>query len=348
MVRFSEYMSSWLYASEGYYAKHKEIGKEGDFYTAVSSSMFFGGSIAKRLLMSIEEGFLPNDATIVEIGAHKGYLLADIIQFIYTLNPKLLEQLSFVVVEPFEENIQAQRQYFQDSFGEAVHVKHVSSLKELTCKAAFIVANEIFDAFPCELIKDGQMLYMDEHEPYFDRLDEEVGHTCKRYGIHKGEVGMGYESFAKEMTQACERFEFITFDYGDRLPRNDFSLRVYEKHQVYPFFALTDFIKDKGLQEEKSLKELFGKSDITYDVCFDHLIGAFEDAGVMLYSYAPQMRALVDFGLIELLEIMRANAKEEHYNEELRRVKTLIDPAFLGERFKMAHFRKEEKDENHT
>lgn len=57
-MKFSAYMNAWLYEKEGYYTKKRTIGKEGDFYTAVSTSMFFGGSIAKRLLRTIESGYL--------------------------------------------------------------------------------------------------------------------------------------------------------------------------------------------------------------------------------------------------------------------------------------------------
>jgi SAM-dependent MidA family methyltransferase len=92
-------MHEWLYGNEGYYTKERTIGKEGDFYTAVSTSMFFGGAIAKRLLSTIESGFLSSSCHVVEIGAHKGYLLADMIQFIYTLKPALLSSLKFVIVE---------------------------------------------------------------------------------------------------------------------------------------------------------------------------------------------------------------------------------------------------------
>ena len=90
MTKFSDYFEQWLYKEDGYYAKYKTIGKEGDFFTAVSTSKFFGGSIAKKLIQTIEEGFLPNDTTILEVGAHHGYLSADIIQFIYTADPSLL------------------------------------------------------------------------------------------------------------------------------------------------------------------------------------------------------------------------------------------------------------------
>ena len=93
MIKFNTYFNNWLYGDGGYYTDFKQIGKSGDFYTSVSSSKFFGGSIAKKLIKTIEDGFLSEDTTIVEIGAHHGYLIADIIQFIYTLKPELLKTL---------------------------------------------------------------------------------------------------------------------------------------------------------------------------------------------------------------------------------------------------------------
>lgn len=343
LVKFSEYMQEWLYSENGYYSKHKEIGKKGDFYTAVSSSMFFGGSIAKKLLNTIAEGYLPRETTIIEIGAHKGYLLADVIQFIYTLKPELLKDLTFTIVEPFEENRQAQKKYFEDSFGQEIKLNHVKSLKELSCKSAFLIANEIFDAFTCEVVYDDTMLFMENNEAIFKEIDNPTKEMASKYGITKGEVGVGYESFAKDMCSQIENFEFVTFDYGDKDSRGDFSLRIYENHKVHPFFALTDLVEDEKLKVDLELKDLFGESDITYDVNFKHLIGAFDEAGASLHSYSSQMKALIEFGLIELLDIMQKSATPEYYKSELNRVKTLIDPSFMGERFKMACFRKGKK-----
>ncbi|OYZ65543.1 MAG: hypothetical protein B7Y17_03325, partial [Sulfuricurvum sp. 24-42-5] len=88
---FSEYMHEWLYGKNGYYGSYNPIGKKGDFYTAVSTSKFFGGSIAQHIIKRIDEGFLAHDSLICEIGAHHGYLLADIIEFLHTLRPQLLQ-----------------------------------------------------------------------------------------------------------------------------------------------------------------------------------------------------------------------------------------------------------------
>ena len=337
-MKFSAYMNAWLYEKEGYYTKKRTIGKEGDFYTAVSTSMFFGGSIANKLLRTIESGYLSSSCCVVEIGAHKGYLLADMIQFIFSLKSEYLKSLQFVIVEPFEENQIMQKEYFHEAFGDAIQLLHVKSLEEFTCKEAFIVANEIFDAFACEVIKGEEMLFIEENKALFKPMDAQTREMAKALGLSKGELCLEYEPFAKALKCSCERYEFVTFDYGDTEAREDFSLRVYDKHQVYPFFALTTLVEE-NLRESKPFYELFQRSDITYDVNFTHLIDAFEKSGARVEMYATQMKALVEFGLIELLEILQKNVSEKAYNSEMNKVKILIDPSFMGERFKMVCFR---------
>ncbi len=340
-MQFSRYMHDWLYAKEGYYAKFRAIGKKGDFYTAVSSSMFFGGSIAKRFVDTVEEGFLPVDTTIIEIGAHQGYMLADIVQFIYTLKPKLLETLSFVIIEPQVENRLAQITYFKDSFGDLVTLHHVDTFEDLSLENAFIVANEIFDAFACELVKEDKMLYMREGTPIFDEQDAKTKALCSKYGIKSGEVAVDYEAFSVSMAKAIKKFEFVTFDYGDKEKRFDYSIRVYHKHQSYPFFALTEFVEDENEKpKDVSLESLYMQSDITYDVNFTHLIEAFKESGVACERYKTQLALLVEFGIIELLEMLLENTDEKTYNKEMNRAKVLIDPSFMGERFKGVVFRK--------
>ncbi len=327
-MTFSEYMYDWLYGESGYYSKYKEIGKAGDFYTAVSTSKFFGGTIAKHIIAVIDEGFLPKDTTICEIGAHKGYLLADIVQFIYTLRPELLNTLYFAIVERFDFLQEEQRRYFNDSFGDVISLHQVKSLQELQLESAFFIANEIFDAFPCELIYQDKTATLVDGKIVFEEEDAWVSEKAKKYHKDKGEIARGYEAFALEMKGAAKTFEFMTYDYGEMQARPDFSIRVYKDHEVFPLF-----------DESLNLDEVFSVSDITYDVTFEHVKDAYADAGIEMVDFKTQALALVDMGLLELLEILKEQAGEEAYAHELERAKQLIMPAFLGERFKMIRFR---------
>jgi SAM-dependent MidA family methyltransferase len=324
-------MGAWLYGPEGYYATYKAIGKEGDFYTSVSTSKFFGGTIAKHFIGLIDEGFLPEDTTVCEIGAHHGYFLADMVEFIYTLRPELLKTVKFVIIERFEALQEQQRNYFAESFGDAVDLSHFKSLDEMHVGSAFFVANEIFDAFPCELYYQGKTARVDDdHGVHFDLDDGWVKEKAEKYGKERGEIAVGYESFARSMARAAERFEFVSFDYGEMGARPDVSLRVYARHEVIPFF-----------DDKIDRKALFGKSDLTYDVTFEHVKDAYEEAGVTFVELKAQMTALVNMGIMDLLEMLRVHAEEKVYKQELEKVKMLIMPDFLGERFKMIRFRKE-------
>jgi SAM-dependent MidA family methyltransferase len=329
-MKFSDYMSEWLYGKDGYYATYKNIGKEGDFYTSVSTSKFFGGTVAKHIISLVDEGFLDKDATICEIGAHHGYFLADVVEFIYTLRPELLESFNFVIIERFDALQEFQSSYFKESFGDVVKLTHYKSLSKLRCENAFFIANEIFDAFPCELYYKGKSARVDKHEVIFDVDDICVEQKAKKYHKDRGEIALGYEEFAKEMTSTCKKFEFMSFDYGEMQARPDFSLRVYSKHEVIPFF-------DESIKRE----ELFAKSDITYDVTFEHVKDAFVEAGVEFVELKTQMVALVNMGILELLELLKEKAGEKIYKQELEKAKILIMPNFLGERFKMIKFRKD-------
>ena len=320
-------MNDWLYGEEGYYAAYRPIGKKGDFYTAVSTSKFFGGTIANHILKRIDEGFLRTDSLICEIGAHHGYLLADIIEFIHTLRPELLRTLRFGIVERFAALREAQKNYFDESFGNAVALEHYSDLGGLDEQCAFFVANEIFDAFPCDLFYKGKTGRVENHKVVFDVEDPEIAALAEKYKQDRGEIARGYESFASAMAKSSKRFEFMSFDYGELAARSDFSIRIYRGHQVYPLF-------DEALE----LSEAFGKSDITYDVNFTHVKEAFAAAGMECAQYATQLVALVEMGILDLLAILKEHAGEEIYKQELEKAKILITPSLMGERFKMVRF----------
>ena len=131
------------------------------------------------------------------------------------------------------------------------------------------------------------------------------------------------------MAKGIEKCDFVSFDYGEKFVRNDFSVRVYQKHETFPLF-----------DEELVLAEAFKKADITYDVNFGHVIEAFEEAGFALDTYETQARALVRFGLIDILEMFAKQTTQANYVREADKVKTLIAPTIMGDKFKMVHFTK--------
>lgn len=326
MERFSDYYKRWMYGEGGYYRSPDRVGKKGDFYTSVSVSRLFGGAIAKQILKD-RSFFDAGKIAIVEIGAEKGYLMADIIQTVYTLEPETLERLVFYTIEPIAELREAQRQYFKKSFGDVVKITVAESISEVNENQVYLVANELFDAFPCEVVKEGRMLYIDNGKRVFGEMVSEVKQLTEELKLNEGEVPLGYETFAQEIKAGFDKGLFMTFDYGEPEFRNRSSLRIFKGHEV-----------DNFLDESFDFTTSFGQCDITYDVPFRYLVQVFEKAGWKSEGFYNQGRALVDMGITELLETVREKAGDEAYFAESNRMKMLISPAFLGERFKMVKF----------
>jgi len=326
---FSDYMNEWLYGKEGYYKNFKAIGKEGDFYTAVSTSSFFGASIANYFYALIQEGRADRTGWLIEVGAHQGYLLCDMIQWLYTCDPTLVTSLKFGIVERQPEVRQKQLAYIKERFGDDITITHFNDISDVEVDYAFVVANEIFDAFPCELLKDEKIAVVENDEIIWKEASAETLVWADKHLLKQGEIAVGYEVFAKNMSKGIQKCDFVSFDYGEKYVRNDFSIRVYRSHETFPLF-----------DEALILSESFKKDDITYDVNFGHVSEAFVGNGFNEVLYETQARALVRFGLIDILEKFARQTSQENYLREADKIKTLIAPTIMGDKFKMVHFRK--------
>ena len=327
MTRFSAYAHEWLYGKAGYYANAPLIGRSGDFFTSVSASRFFGGTIA-NFLVGLVRGGVAENAAVCEFGAHGGQLMADIAQFVYTLEPRLLGSLEFVIIEPFAQLRAVQNDYIRAGFGDHIRFRTVQSVDQVQSDWAFVYANELFDAFVFELINGDQMAFVDDHRIVWRQADHAVIRRAEAQNIVRGELFVGFEPFAESLAASFKRCEMIAFDYGANAPRGDFSARIYSDHQVFPLF------------EPSELKPFFGVSDLTADVAFGHLARAFTAAGFESFPLLAQNSALVEMGLIELLNTYEKMAGFAAYRNEVGRVRTLIDPSMLGERFKLCRFRR--------
>ncbi|KIM08801.1 MAG: hypothetical protein KU29_03520 [Sulfurovum sp. FS06-10] len=326
-MNFSNYMNEWLYGKEGYYKTFKAIGKAGDFYTAVSTSSFFGASIANHFYKLIQQDNFKRHGWLIEVGAHQGYLLCDMIQWLYTLDATLVQTLKFGIVERQSEVQKAQLKYIAERFGADIQITHFNDIDEVEVDYAFLVANEIFDAFPCELIKDGEQAFVENNIVTWREVDDKLLEFASTHRQVKGEVAVGYEAFAQNMAKGIKKCDFVSFDYGEKFVRNDFSIRVYQDHKTFPLF-----------DEELVLDEAFQKADITYDVNFGHVINAFENMGFKTEGYETQAKALIRFGLIDILEQFAKQTTQEKYLREADKIKTLIAPTIMGDKFKMVHF----------
>lgn len=311
-----------------YYAKGVKIGRNGDFYTSVSVGYLFGASLANYFIRLISKSHLETDCAVVEIGANDGSMMADFIQGIYTLAPDLLKSVKFIIVEPHEKLIQMQKDTLNERVGDEVCIEWVRDLDELRLDEAFVMSNELFDSFACELINGDEMAFYDkELGIVWDKATPEISSMATCSGINKGEISPLYKEFARKLFKAVDSGRFISFDYGEWASRGEFSLRAYKNHEVFKFFDI------------ENLDEFFGTCDITYDVCFSFLAQCFNAQGWRMSAFKTQANALLgECAVMELVDIAQKRGGEMAAKNALKQLKYLTLPSFLGERFKFIEF----------
>ncbi|HDZ4945108.1 TPA: SAM-dependent methyltransferase, partial [Campylobacter jejuni] len=280
-MKFSIFFHTWLY--ENYYKNAVNIGKNGDFFTAVSVGNLFGTLLAQHFLNLVDKKILKLPLELVEIGANEGYLSRDFLAALLELRPQIFSQISFFIIEPHEKLRTLQKKTL-----EGVEFTHKNSLKECHFKNAFFFCNELFDSFTCELIDDNKMAFVENFKLVFKNMDENLIAKCKTLNLKKGELSLELEDFFKDLNQACDQFIFAGFDYGIFNPQK-FSLRIYQKHEVFNPFEI-------------SLKDFFGKSDLTYNINFTQVQNLIKEFDFKLLAFKKQSFALMDFGFEKLLE----------------------------------------------
>jgi len=327
-MKFSEFFDIWV--NENYYKFGVDIGKKGDFYTNVSVGYLFGVCLANYFLKLLKNGEISNTCKIVEIGANSCEMLADFVQGIFTLEPEILKNLEFIIIEPHENLRKKQLETFAKRFGNDVKIRHYKNLNECSFEEIFIISNELLDAFSCEAIDGENMLFVDsELKFYWQKADQNLLDLAKKFGIKKGEISTSYTKFAAQLANTAKKVRFLSFDYGEFEPKNEFSLRVFKDHQVFSLFEISN------------LAPYFKSSDITYSLCFKQVKAAFSEAGFKMLKFKKQNKALVcDFGVDEILSLVLENGNKQAYENVAKQAKFLLSPEFLGERFKFIEFLK--------
>ena len=294
-------------AISAYYDRGPDIGARGDFYTAVSVSLF------PRALRRFVEGArerLP-EARVVELGGGSGQLAAD------------LKLRDVTVVEPSAGLAEKQR-----ARGLAV----VPSLGELDVAPTIFLANEVLDALPVHRllatsdgmregyveVRDGRLVEVPGplSEP---ALEEAAKRLAPLLGEgDAAEVNLDARRLLAQMAKAAPQCIALFVDYGgapeelygEARPRG--TLRGYREHRP------TDWWEAPGAQ------------DVTADVDFPLVESLGGVLGYETLGYRVQGEFLADLGLVD--DMMRA--MEEGQTSTYLAAKNLLLPGGMGERFK--------------
>ncbi len=294
-IHFSDFMQMALYTpSLGYYQNELiKFGKRGDFITAPEMGDLFARGIARAISGSLGESS-PN---LLEIGAGSGILAADLLLTLSAMNT-LPEH--YYILEPGRFLQQQQFQTLQQKAPQLLdRVSWLSGLPESF--NGVILANEVLDAIPCELIQlnqgnwhylgvshtEGQLSYQVMGLVPEKDLPEALQSTHHFAEGYKTEIRLLVRPWLKSLANCLNSGSVMLFDYG--YPQRDFyhpqrtqgSLCCFSRHQRC----------DNPLQR-------VGVQDITAHVDFTDVAQAAVSAGLAVEGFTTQSGFLIENGIV--------------------------------------------------
>ena len=334
-ISFQRYMELALYAPGlGYYAAGSaKLGEEGDFITAPEISPLFSQALANAILPALKEGHI-----ILEVGAGRGRMAADILDFLKEKN-KLPKE--YWIIELSADLRERQKQMLTEIIPE--FLDNIKWLNELPDQfSGIVLANELLDAMPVQLfqkknndINDVNVVWMDDKFSFQlkSSFDERLVHRVKNIEEELGvefnsdyisEVNFAAEDWLISIAERLEQGVIILVDYG--FPRHEYyhaqrsqgTLMCHYRHRTHP-----DAFVYPGLQ------------DITAHVDFTAIADSALEANLNVLGYTNQASFLMGAGILELSALKEENISTELQMEVASQIKKLTLPHEMGELFKV-------------
>ncbi len=342
-VTFEEFMDIALYHPEyGYYTSKKaRIGKEGDYYTSTDVHRAFGVCIMRQIE---EMNLILNHSplNVVEVGAGKGLLCADILLSAMEKSPTLFNELRYFIVEKSPDFIERQKRHIEE-LGLMDKVTWVPEIKEgLSGNIGIVLSNELIDAFPVHKVRYSNGLwneiYVTTHNGELVEVSGEL--SCNELSAflssfipHPSSLSDGYTTevnlkaidWIKGVGNRLQKGFVITIDYGYpqkelySAERNRGTLMCYFKHQA---------------SEDPYLN--IGEQDITTHIDFTSLAEAGRSAGLEVTGFTDQSYFLMGCGIEEEFQQLEAiNAENIGAFKNNITLKKLLIPGGMGSTFKV-------------
>ncbi len=332
-ITFADYMDLALYHSKyGYYTSKKEkIGKRGDYYTSSDVHPVFGGLIARQL-EQMWKILGKGKFTVVEMGAGKGWLCFDIINFIKDRFPEFFEKIDYKIVE-ISKNLVVKQSGILKGLADRISWESSSSdgFSFKPIDGCFL-SNEFVDSLPVHQVKvrNGslQEIYVTTRDDEFVEITDELSDPVlrdyfKELSINlkegqKAEVNLKALNWTKNISRYLKRGFIITIDYGylaeDLYSENRYNgtLMCYYKHTT----SENPFVR-------------VGNQDMTSHVNFSSLMQAGSEAGLKTTGFTKQSNFLIALGILDKMK--------ESYRDigSILKMKTLLLPGGMGDIFKV-------------
>ncbi|MDY6820086.1 MAG: SAM-dependent methyltransferase [Deferribacterota bacterium] len=316
-ITFRDFMETALYHPKlGYYQKENPFGITGSYYTSVDASFAFGRSIAKSLIYVID--YFKLKPQLIEIGAGRGFLAKDILDFIKDVDNKLYNSLTYIIVERSEYLIGVQRDVLSNHKGRVLWC----NLDDLHEFEGVIFSNELIDAFPVHRVIniDGEYkeLYVVDHNDKLQFFPDNLSTSALKEYLEYlsinlknkqiADINLDALAFLKRLSSLISKGFILTIDYG------------FLAKQLYSSFRMdgtvTCYFKHT---QNNNFFERIGYQDITAFVDFSALIEYGKLFNLDCLAFMEQWKYLLLSSILEEIE----NAKSDL---EKASIKSLIMP----------------------
>jgi SAM-dependent MidA family methyltransferase len=357
-IPFDAFLEEALYGDEGFFARARGAGRAGsDFVTSAEVGPLFGAVLARAVDRLWDELGEPDPFVVVDAGAGRGRLAADVL----AASPRCAAALRYVLVERSEALRALQRELVslepvEDALGpvlpgdEDTGARPVAgvgpiatSLGELPAVpfTGVVVANELVDNLPFRLVErtgagwdeirvaEEGGAFVEERVPASDELVAE----CRQVAPDDVPAGTrlpvptGARRWLRDCAGVLVRGALVVVDYvepvAELAARGATAwLRTYRDHApgVLPLQAP-------------------GEQDITSDVPLEYLVHAADRVGLTVALVATQADWLRAHGVDDLVAEARRGWDERAHVGDLEALRhrsrvgeaaALLDPAGLG------------------
>lgn len=318
-IPFDAFVDLALYGRDGFFTRARGAGRAGrDFVTSPEVGALFGALVARALDGWWHEAGEPDPFLVVEAGAGRGRLAADLL----AAGPDCSPALRYVMVERSAELRAAQRDQVrvepvEDVLGPVVRDADdtlvavpgmgplVTSLEELPARPfdGVVFANELFDNLPFRVVERGRDGWLEVRVacgvggqlvetllPASDELATEADMVVTDAPLGaRVPVPTGLADWLRTCSSVLRRGRLVVIDYAatgaELVARGEAGwLRTYRGHERGGPVLVSP-----------------GEQDVTADVPVDFLVHAASRVGLRLTRELAQAEWLDELGIADLV-----------------------------------------------
>jgi SAM-dependent MidA family methyltransferase len=338
-ITFADYMDLVLYHPQhGYYASNAErISKSGDFLTSPHLADDFGEMLAIQLYQIWQILGAPQLFSIIEMGAGRGLLAAQILDYSNRLYPDFFRSIDYIIIETAPAMIIAQQVKLRDLPVRWCNWTEILDRSIIGC----FLSNELIDALPVHQV----MVVEDKLQEVYVTIGEKDRGFSETFGElsnaelanywqlnnvdllsgkypdrYRTEVNLAALELLDLVCKKLQRGYIISIDYGYtanryyNLMRAQGTLQCYYQHAYHnnPYINI-------------------GNQDLTAHVDFTALQNRGELLGLQTVGFIPQGMFLMALGLGErIAAISNSSGDIQSLLRRRQNLHQLIDPMGLG------------------